>query len=154
MRTRGAMLRQAPGKYEVVDLEVDDPRPGEVRVKMVASGLCHSDDHLATGDITVGTTRSRVATRAPASSARSAPNTKGFDEGDHVVFSFLPACGHCRWCATGTRTSATTAPRCWPVSRWADPTELPADLDGAAGRPDVRHLDVLRVHHGLDRTPR
>jgi S-(hydroxymethyl)glutathione dehydrogenase/alcohol dehydrogenase len=29
------------------------------------------------------------------------PNTKGFTEGDHVVFSFLPACGRCRWCATG-----------------------------------------------------
>jgi NDMA-dependent alcohol dehydrogenase len=29
------------------------------------------------------------------------PNTKGFTEGDHVVFSFLPACGKCRWCASG-----------------------------------------------------
>ena len=29
------------------------------------------------------------------------PNTKGFKEGDHVVFSFLPACGKCRWCASG-----------------------------------------------------
>jgi NDMA-dependent alcohol dehydrogenase len=28
-------------------------------------------------------------------------NTKGFKEGDHVVFSFLPACGRCRWCASG-----------------------------------------------------
>ena len=54
MQTRGAILRQAPGKYEVVDLEVDDPRPGEIQVKLVASGLCHSDDHVATGDIPVG----------------------------------------------------------------------------------------------------
>ena len=44
MQTRGAIVRQAPGKYEVVDLEVDDPRPGEVQVKPVASGLRHSDD--------------------------------------------------------------------------------------------------------------
>ena len=54
MQTRGAIIRQAPGKYEVVDLEVDDPRPGEIQVKLVASGLCHSDDHVATGDIPVG----------------------------------------------------------------------------------------------------
>ena len=39
MKTRGAIIRKAPGKYEVVDLEVDDPRAGELRVKMVASGL-------------------------------------------------------------------------------------------------------------------
>ncbi|MDQ4118648.1 MAG: alcohol dehydrogenase, partial [Actinomycetota bacterium] len=51
MRTRGAVVRKAPGKYEVVDLELDDPRPDEVQVKLVASGLCHSDDHFATGDI-------------------------------------------------------------------------------------------------------
>ena len=54
MQTRGAIVRQAPGKYEVVDLEVDDPRPGEIQVKLVATGLCHSDDHVATGDIPVG----------------------------------------------------------------------------------------------------
>jgi len=54
MQTRGAVIRQAPGKYEVVDLEVDDPGPGEIQVKMVASGMCHSDDHVATGDIPVG----------------------------------------------------------------------------------------------------
>jgi len=51
VKTRGAIIRQAPGKYEVVDLDLDDPRQGEVRVKMVASGMCHSDDHIATGDI-------------------------------------------------------------------------------------------------------
>ena len=54
MQTRGALIRQAPGTYEVVDLEVDDPRENEVQVKLVASGLCHSDDHVATGDIPVG----------------------------------------------------------------------------------------------------
>ena len=54
MQTRGAIVRQAPGKYEVVDLEVDDPRENEVQVKMVASGMCHSDDHPATGDMPVG----------------------------------------------------------------------------------------------------
>ena len=51
MQTRGAILRQAPGKFEVVDLEVADPIENEIQVQMVASGLCHSDDHVATGDI-------------------------------------------------------------------------------------------------------
>jgi S-(hydroxymethyl)glutathione dehydrogenase/alcohol dehydrogenase len=50
MRTRAAILRDSPGKFEVVDVELDDPRRGEIRVKLAAAGLCHSDDHLQTGD--------------------------------------------------------------------------------------------------------
>ena len=49
--TRGAIMRSAPGKWEVVDLVVDDPQAGELQVKLAASGLCHSDDHVATGDM-------------------------------------------------------------------------------------------------------
>ena len=54
MKTRGAIMRSAPGKWEVVDMEFDDPRQGELLIRMTASGLCHSDDHVATGDIPVG----------------------------------------------------------------------------------------------------
>jgi NDMA-dependent alcohol dehydrogenase len=101
VETRGAIIREAPGKFEVVDLVSDDPRPGEIQVKLAASGMCHSDDHLATGDIPVmhypmagGHEGAGVVTAVGA-------NTRGFQEGDHVVFSFLPACGRCRWCASG-----------------------------------------------------
>ena len=55
MQTRGAVIRSAPGTFEVIDIDLDEPRQGELQVQMVASGLCHSDDHLATGDIPVGT---------------------------------------------------------------------------------------------------
>ena len=101
VETRGAIIREAPGKFEVVDLVSDDPRPGEIQVKLAASGMCHSDDHLATGDIPVmhypmagGHEGAGIVTAVGA-------NTRGFQEGDHVVFSFLPACGRCRWCASG-----------------------------------------------------
>jgi Zn-dependent alcohol dehydrogenase len=55
VRTGGGIVRKAPGAFEVVDLELDDPRQGELRVTMVASGLCHSDYHLATGYTPVAT---------------------------------------------------------------------------------------------------
>jgi len=101
MQTRGAIIRQTPGKYEVVDLEVDDPREGEVQVKLVASGLCHSDDHVATGDIPVGVYPFAGGHEGSGIITKAGYNTKGLKEGDHVVFSFLPSCGHCRWCASG-----------------------------------------------------
>ena len=101
VNTRGAIIRSAPGKFEVVDLVSDDPRPGELQVKMAASGLCHSDDHLATGDIPVATYPMCGGHEGAGVVTGVGPNTKGFKEGDHVVFSFLPACGKCRWCAGG-----------------------------------------------------
>jgi NDMA-dependent alcohol dehydrogenase len=123
MQTRGAVIRQAPGKYEVVDLEVDDPRPDEIQVKMVGSGMCHSDDHIATGDIPVGTypmagghEGAGVVTKV------GGHNSKGIKEGDHVVFSFLPSCGHCRWCASGRQNLCDLGAGILAGPRWTDPS--------------------------------
>jgi S-(hydroxymethyl)glutathione dehydrogenase/alcohol dehydrogenase len=99
--TRGAIMRSAPGKFEVVDLVSDDPRPGEIQVKMAASGMCHSDDHLATGDIPVAHYPMTGGHEGAGVVMKVGDNTPGFEEGDHVVFSFLPACGKCRFCANG-----------------------------------------------------
>jgi S-(hydroxymethyl)glutathione dehydrogenase/alcohol dehydrogenase len=50
MRTRAAVIRQ-PGKpWELTSLELDEPRQGEVLIRFAASGMCHSDEHLRTGD--------------------------------------------------------------------------------------------------------
>lgn len=118
--TRGAVVRSAPGKFEVVDLEVDDPRPGEVEVKMVASGLCHSDDHIATGDIPVGTYPFAGGHEGSGIVTKAGTNKKGLKEGDHVVFSFLPSCGHCRWCASGMQNLCDLGAGLLAGTRWEE----------------------------------
>lgn len=120
--TRGAIVRSAPGKYEVVDLELDEPRPGEIEVKMVASGLCHSDDHIATGDIPVGTYPFAGGHEGAGIVTRAGANKKGLKEGDHVVFSFLPSCGHCRWCASGMQNLCDLGAGLLAGTRWEEPT--------------------------------
>ncbi|MBO4236952.1 NDMA-dependent alcohol dehydrogenase [Pseudonocardia alni] len=120
--TRGAIVRSAPGKYEVVDLELDEPRPGEIEVKMVASGLCHSDDHIATGDIPVGTYPFAGGHEGSGVVTRAGANKKGLKEGDHVVFSFLPSCGHCRWCASGMQNLCDLGAGLLAGTRWEEPT--------------------------------
>ncbi len=101
MHARGAVIRSAPGPWEVVDLEFDAPRQGELLVRMVASGLCHSDDHLSTGDIPVGRYPMCGGHEGAGVVEQVGPNTPGYEVGDHVVMSFLPGCGRCRWCASG-----------------------------------------------------
>ncbi|MDQ2726358.1 MAG: NDMA-dependent alcohol dehydrogenase [Actinomycetota bacterium] len=129
MQTRGAVVRKAPGKYEVVDIEVDDPRQGEVQVKMVASGLCHSDDHIATGDIPVATYPMCGGHEGAGIVSKVGPDTPGFAEGDHVVFSFLPGCGRCRWCVTGQSNLCDLGATLLVGSRWEDPTDFRMHLD-------------------------
>ncbi len=101
MKTRAAVLRQAPGEWEIVTLDVEEPRQGELLVKMVASGLCHSDDHVCTGDIPVGQYPFVGGHEGAGIVEKVGPHTPGFEVGDHVVMSFLPGCGRCRWCASG-----------------------------------------------------
>jgi S-(hydroxymethyl)glutathione dehydrogenase/alcohol dehydrogenase len=101
MRARGAVVKAAPGKYEVIDLEVDDPWADELRVRLVASGLCHSDDHVATGDFPVGVYPFCGGHEGAGIVEAVGPGTSGWAVGDHVVFSMIPGCGRCRWCSTG-----------------------------------------------------
>src|ERR1700740_1298222 len=53
MRTRAAVLRDMGKDWEVIELDLDPPKEGEVLIRFAAAGLCHSDDHLRTGDIPV-----------------------------------------------------------------------------------------------------
>ncbi len=53
MKTRAAVLRDMGKDWEIIEMDLDPPKDGEVLVRFVAAGLCHSDDHLRTGDIPV-----------------------------------------------------------------------------------------------------
>ena len=100
MRTKAAIIRE-PGKpWEITELELDEPKVGEVRIAFHASGMCHSDEHLRTGDSTgrlpmVGGHEGAGVIEAVG------PDVTRVKVGDHVVCSFIPACGTCRYCSTG-----------------------------------------------------
>ena len=51
MKTKAAVLWGLNQKWEVEEIDLDGPKHAEVMVKMTASGLCHSDEHLVTGDL-------------------------------------------------------------------------------------------------------
>jgi NDMA-dependent alcohol dehydrogenase len=134
MQTRGAIVRQVPGKYEVVDLEVEDPIENEIQVQMVASGLCHSDDHVATGDLPVQIYPFAGGHEGAGIVTKAGVNAKGIKEGDHVVFSFLPSCGHCRWCASGMQNLCELGAGLMDGSRWGRPGDYRLKL-AETGQP-------------------
>ena len=101
VETRAAVLREQPGRWEVHTVELDPPRDREVLVRILASGLCHSDDHFAKGDISVGHLPFCGGHEAAGIVEAVGPGASTLREGDHVVTAFIPSCGHCRWCASG-----------------------------------------------------
>ena len=51
MKTKAAVLWGVNEDWKIEEVEQDDPIAGEVRVKLTASGMCHSDEHVRIGDI-------------------------------------------------------------------------------------------------------
>jgi S-(hydroxymethyl)glutathione dehydrogenase/alcohol dehydrogenase len=98
--THAAVARGPHLGWELTDLELDDPREHEVRVRFVASSLCHSDNHITTGDARVRVPM--VGGHEGAGVVESVgPNVTRVRAGDRVVCSYIPACGSCRMCSTG-----------------------------------------------------
>ena len=109
---RAAVCTGLNEPWKTEEIEIDPPGNREVRVKMAWSGMCHSDEHLRTGDISAppevlemigvksmfpvvgGHEGSGVVTEA-------GPNVTQVAVGDHVAVSFIPSCGTCFWCASG-----------------------------------------------------
>lgn len=109
MKIRAAVLHQSGGHQrpyseskpmKIETLELDDPGNEEVLIKIKAAGLCHSDLSVIDGN------RPRpmpmvLGHEAAGEIVKCGPNVHGFEVGDHVVFAFLPSCGHCEYCMSG-----------------------------------------------------
>lgn len=106
MKVRAAVLRQMglPAPYAdsrplvIETLSLQDPGPGELLVRVRAAGLCHSDLSVIDGS------RARVMPMVLGHEAAGVvlqSQSPDFVAGDHVVFSFVPVCGHCGPCASG-----------------------------------------------------
>jgi NDMA-dependent alcohol dehydrogenase len=100
MKTKAAILRAPHTDWEVVELELDPPRDNEVLIRFVAAGLCHSDEHLRTGDMP-GRYPIIGGHEGAGVIEEVGPGVTRVKKGDHVVCSFIPSCGSCRFCSTG-----------------------------------------------------
>jgi NDMA-dependent alcohol dehydrogenase len=112
MKSRAAVLWGTDQDWKVQEIDVDEPKRGEVIVRWKAAGLCHSDEHLVTGDMVpppealaamgmdsffpiIGGHEGAGIIEAVG------PEVHSVQVGDHVSASFVPSCGRCRYCTTG-----------------------------------------------------
>ncbi|BCI55423.1 putative zinc-type alcohol dehydrogenase AdhD [Mycolicibacterium litorale] len=100
MKTNAAILWEYGGDWTVEEVDLDPPGDGEVLVSWEATGLCHSDEHVRTGDLP-GPLPLIGGHEGAGVVQEVGQGVIGLAPGDHVVASFLPACGRCRFCSTG-----------------------------------------------------
>jgi len=111
LETKAAVLWKTHTPWSVEDIVIDPPKQGEVLVKLAASGLCHSDEHLVTGDIQIppdiaeqtgaSTTPIIGGHEGAGEVVEVGPGVTTLQPGDHVALGFVPACGRCPSCARG-----------------------------------------------------
>ncbi len=97
---RGAVVHRSGEGYAVEQMRLAPPRRGEVLLRVMASGMCHSDDHLVTGDLPQPLPLVMGHEGAGIIDAVGEGVTS-LQAGDHVSTAFVPACGRCNWCAQG-----------------------------------------------------
>jgi alcohol dehydrogenase (nicotinoprotein) len=103
MKTKAAVVHEVGKPIEIEELDLDGPRDGEVLIRYTYAGLCHSDVHIQHGDLparlpmVLGHEGAGIVEEVGTGVTRVAA-------GDHVVCSFIPNCGICRYCATGRQS--------------------------------------------------
>lgn len=97
---RAAVFYEVGKPLVVEDVDLEPPRPGEVLVRIVATGVCHSDLHYIKGDLTMPLPVV-LGHEASGVIASVGAGVESVRPGDHVVLLFAPACGACRYCDSG-----------------------------------------------------
>lgn len=97
---RAAVLTKSGAPLRVTDIDLPEPGPGQVRVKIAATGVCHSDLSLARGTLRqpVPAVLGHEAAGTVASVGEGVTGTK---PGDRVVLCWAPPCGECWYCREG-----------------------------------------------------
>src|SRR3954466_12504137 len=100
MQIQAAVLYEPKTPFIIETVTLDEPRAGEVRVKVAACGVCHSDYHLVSG-----TTKNPMPVVAGHEGAGIVDvigeGVTHVQPGDHVVLNWCPACGECFYCKNG-----------------------------------------------------
>jgi S-(hydroxymethyl)glutathione dehydrogenase/alcohol dehydrogenase len=136
-RTAQAVVLPGDGRpYAVEELELEEPRAGEVLVRLGASGVCHSDLHVVDGDWPVPTPVC-LGHEGAGTVEAVGPGVRDVAPGDRVVLSWFAPCRRCRHCAAG---------RAWACTRTRSEEMVLEDgtprLRRPGGEPVLQYLGV------------
>ncbi len=151
---KAAILRAARTPMMIEAVELDGPRPEEVRIRVAASGLCHSDYHIISGDmgsafpIVLGHEASGIIEAVGS-------DVRGLLPGDRVVTCTSIYCGHCNECQAGRNHLCSDKPVRMnlqtnsPIRQNGEPIQQFCNLGAFAEEMLVHHSAVSKLPEGM-----
>ena len=100
MKTRAAVAWEAGKPLEIEQIELDGPKEGEVLVRNIASGVCHTDAFTLSGEDPEGIFPAVLGHEGGAVVEEIGVNVTSVSVGDHVIPLYTPECGACNFCAS------------------------------------------------------
>lgn len=101
MKTRAAVAVEAGKPLEVLEVDLDGPRAGEVLVEIKATGICHTDEFTLSGADPEGIFPSILGHEGAGVVVETGPGVSSVSVGDHVIPLYTPECRQCEYCLSG-----------------------------------------------------
>jgi S-(hydroxymethyl)glutathione dehydrogenase/alcohol dehydrogenase len=101
MKTRAAVAWEAGKPLSIEEIDLEGPREGEVLVRIVATGVCHTDAYTLSGADPEGLFPAVLGHEGGGIVEEVGANVRGLKPGDHVIPLYTPECGECKFCRSG-----------------------------------------------------
>src|SRR5512135_3782125 len=110
MKTRAAVAFEAKKPLEIIELDLDGPKAGEVLVEIKATGVCHTDAYTLDGFDSEGIFPAILGHEGAGVVVEAGAGVTSLRPGDHVIPLYIPECRQCPACLSG-KTNLCTAIR-------------------------------------------
>src|ERR1700720_3741405 len=108
MKTRAAVAFEAKKPLEIVELDLDGPKAGEVLVEIKATGICHTDAYTLDGFDSEGIFPSILGHEGAGIVREMGTGVTSVKTGDHVIPLYTPECRQCKSCLSGKTNLCTS----------------------------------------------
>ena len=98
MKTRAAVAVEAGKPLEIMEVDLDGPRAGEVLVEIMATGICHTDAFTLSGADPEGMFPAILGHEGAGVVREVGPGVTSLEPGDHVIPLYTPECRECEYC--------------------------------------------------------